>query len=206
MKCKVDGCNRESVSKGFCDMHYRRDKKFGSPYKRGKHKVDIGNDEERFHKKYKKQKNGCWIWTAGTRPNGKGTLYGRHHTKQFGSIGAHRFSYIIKHGSIRGGSYICHKCDTPLCVNPDHLFESDHSGNMEDMTNKGRSFKGSGENKKGRAKLTNEQAIEILKSKLSQSKLAKKYEVSQTTIGRIKRGEAYPECYEIIRKTQHKQQ
>lgn len=53
-------------------------------------------------------------------------------------------------------------------------------------------YTGAGENKKGVAKLTNAQALEIRKSKLSQSKLAIYYGVSQTTISRIKRMESYP--------------
>jgi len=62
---------------------------------------------------------------------------------------------------------------------------------MKDMVDKQRSFVGRGENKKGLAKLTNEQANEIRQSTLSQSKLGKIYGVAQTTIGRIKRGVSY---------------
>jgi predicted XRE-type DNA-binding protein len=82
-------------------------------------------------------------------------------------------------------------CDTPLCVNPDHLFLGSHQDNMRDMVVKKRSFVGRGEDKKGRAKLTNQQADQIRKMEISQSKIAALFGVSQTTIGRIKRGESY---------------
>ena len=87
--------------------------------------------------------------------------------------------------------YVCHKCDTPLCVNPDHLFVGTHYDNMQDMVKKRRSFTGRGEDKKGVSKLTNQQADQIRKMDVSHSKLAAMFGVSQTTISRIKRGESY---------------
>jgi len=191
MKCFVEACNRRAICKGCCDLHYRRLLKNGSPYDYGSRKVDLGDEIERFHKKYVKKETGCWIWTGGTRPNAKGVLYGRHWLDTGRAIGAHRFSYIIHRGNISEASFVCHKCDTPLCVNPDHLFESDHAGNMSDMVQKGRSFKGRGENKVGRAKLTDKQADEIRSMPMSHSKLAKIFNVSSATIGRIKRRETY---------------
>jgi hypothetical protein len=191
MTCLFDGCTRESISKGYCDKHYRRLLKRGSVDNFGTRKVAEGNAIERFHQKYEVIDNGCWIWSAGTRPNNKGVLYPRHWTDEQKSVGAHRFSYEITHGQIPDGSYICHKCDTPLCVNPEHLFASNHAGNMQDMVQKNRSYKGRGELKRGRAKLTNQQAEEIRDMNLSQSKIAEIFGISQTTVGRIKRRESY---------------
>jgi len=191
MECGQPDCSRAAVSRGFCDKHYRRLIKYGSPDAYGSRKVAEGNETERFHQKYEKQDNGCWIWTGGTRPNHRGTLYGRHHLDNGLAEGAHRFSYILVNGQISSGIYICHKCDTPLCVNPDHLFSSDHVGNMRDMVNKARSYKGRGEAKIGRAKLTNAQAETIRTMSLSQSKIGQMFDISQTTVGRIKRGESY---------------
>jgi hypothetical protein len=62
---------------------------------------------------------------------------------------------------------------------------------MRDMVEKKRSFIGRGENKKGRAKLTNQQADEIRKMNISGQKLAIMFGVSTSCIGRIKRGESY---------------
>lgn len=191
MKCNFDGCERDAVSKGYCDKHYRRLLKRGSVDDFGSRKVDEGNAIDRFHKKYEINESGCWIWTGGTRSNSKGMKYPRHWNDEQKSIGAHRFSFEIHHGEIPQGMYVCHKCDTPLCVNPDHLFVGTHHDNMKDMVDKHRSFVGRGENKKGLAKLTGKQADEIRQSTLSQSKLGKIYGVAQTTIGRIKRGVSY---------------
>jgi hypothetical protein len=191
MKCAFNECERNSKSKSYCDMHYRRLLKRGNVNDYGSKKVDIGNATERFNKKYQVQKNSCWLWIGGTRLNSKGVAYPRHWTDDFKSIGAHRFAYELAHGAIPKGMYVCHKCDTPLCVNPDHLFVGTHHDNMRDMVVKNRSFTGRGENKKGRAKITNQQAEEIRKMDISQSKIAVIFGVSQTTIGRIKRKESY---------------
>ena len=191
MKCAFDGCERSAVSKGYCDKHYRRMLKRGNVNNFGSRKVEDGNAVERFHKKYEISESGCWIWKAGARPNGKGVLYPRHWTDDKKSTGAHRFSFELMHGAIPNGMYVCHKCDTPMCVNPDHLFIGTHHENMNDMVRKKRSFIGRGENKKGRSKLTNWQADQIRKTDISQQKLAAMFGVSQTTISRIKRRESY---------------
>jgi len=191
MECSFDGCERGAISKGYCDKHYRRLLKRGDVNNYGSRKVAEGDAIERFHKKYEINKSGCWLWTGGTRANSKGVLYPRHWTNESKSIGAHRFSFELVHGAIPQGMYVCHKCDTPLCVNPDHLFLGSHQDNMRDMVVKKRSFVGRGEDKKGRAKLTNQQADQIRKMEISQSKIAALFGVSQTTIGRIKRGESY---------------
>ncbi len=50
---------------------------------------------------------------------------------------AHRLSYRATHGDA-GDKFVCHKCDTPSCVNPDHLFAGTNSDNLKDCYNKGR--------------------------------------------------------------------
>ena len=191
MQCAFDGCERDAVSKGYCDKHYRRLLKRGDVNDHGSRKVDDGNAVERFHRKYEIDESGCWLWIGGTRLNSKGVPYPRHWTDDKKSIGAHRFSFELVRGAIPKGMYVCHKCDTPLCVNPDHLFVGTHHDNMRDMVQKKRSFTGRGENKKGLAKLTNQQADQIRKMDISHQKLASMFGVSATTIGRIKSRESY---------------
>lgn len=51
---------------------------------------------------------------------------------------AHRFAFVLEHGAIPIDYFICHKCDVPSCVNPDHLFLGTIQENVADMMAKGR--------------------------------------------------------------------
>lgn len=80
--------------------------------------------------------SGCLLWTA--RVSGQG--YGR---LGFGGKNwrAHRLSWTITKGPIPKGLVVCHKCDVPACINPDHLFLGTHLDNMADMSAKHRRLK-----------------------------------------------------------------
>ena len=51
----------------------------------------------------------------------------------------HRVAYEEAFGPIAEGLYVLHRCDTPLCVRPDHLFVGTQGDNIHDMWTKGRS-------------------------------------------------------------------
>lgn len=86
---------------------------------------------------------GCWLWDLAWDGQGYGVIdiYGRQH-------GAHRVSYMVHKGD-PGEGLVCHKCDTPSCINPDHLFLGSPLDNMQDKVKKGR---GKGPPKKSHCK------------------------------------------------------
>lgn len=144
---------------------------------------------ERFEEKYIPEPNsGCWIWTASSSKGGYGamTIGGRNGRAEK----AHRISYQIYKGNFDKSLDVCHKCDNPSCVNPDHLFLGTHQDNMKDMQNKGRRHNHIGE-LHGMAILTQNDILEIRSSNLPQRKLAAQYGVAQSQIWRIKNNKSW---------------
>lgn len=92
---------------------------------------------DRFWSKVNKT-DGCWLWTAGTWSQGYGafSLNGKN-------IRATRFIYELTYGPIPDGLLVCHNCDNPRCVRPDHLFLGTIDDNNQDMKRKGRYAQGS---------------------------------------------------------------
>ena len=95
--------------------------------------------EERFWKKVNRSST-CWLWLGargGGRPDAPYNTYGifRYRGK---NTQAHRLSWIIANGGIPDGLMVLHRCDTPLCVRPDHLFLGTQSENMKDAAAKKR--------------------------------------------------------------------
>ncbi len=80
--------------------------------------------------------SGCWLWTgatAGARNHFYGVL-----TLKSKMQYAHRVSWEFHRGTIPAGLFVCHKCDTPSCINPDHLFLGSPRDNVQDSITKGR--------------------------------------------------------------------
>lgn len=90
--------------------------------------------EERFWKKVDKSGE-CWIWKAFKNKQG----YGRFGLRASECVNAHRVSYVIAYGEIPDDYFVCHKCDNPSCVRPEHLFAGTRQDNIDDMMIKMRS-------------------------------------------------------------------
>lgn len=128
--------------------------------------------------------SGCHIWMGTSLPSGYGLFRTVPNAKHSMSL-AHRISYQLHNGPIPEGHLVLHKCDTPSCVNPGHLFTGTSKDNSQDMKIKGRSSFGE---KHGRSKLTQEQVIMIRQDTRMQKEIAAEYGVSQSNISLIKRG------------------
>lgn len=139
---------------------------------------------------------GCWNWTGSKIKFGYGRIGVDDKT-----YSAHRLSYQVFRGEIPEGLYVCHKCDNPACINPDHLFLGTQRDNMQDALRKGRiklPDNGGAQYKPGNKAfnrvLPDNQVIEIkgmLKNGVSPSIIARKMNLKRQVVADIKRGQAY---------------
>lgn len=127
--------------------------------------------------------SGCWLWLRGVSQEGYGRL--RVNGK---AQSAHRVSYEEYVGPIPDGLYVCHHCDTPGCINPEHLFVGTNQDNMADRANKGRAL---GE-KNNAAKLSDKDVVEIAdlirEGNCFQTEIAARYGVTDKLVSHIKLG------------------
>lgn len=139
-------------------------------------------------------KTGCRLWLGATRHNGKGgECYGqaRLHERKWQ---AHRLSYHFFVGPIPAGALICHRCDTPLCVEPSHLFAGTHLDNMRDMHKKGRGKmppRLCGEDHP-QSVLTKEQVAEIRASTGTLQSIADRFGITSAHCYNIRSGKLWP--------------
>jgi hypothetical protein len=77
--------------------------------------------------------SGCWIWQRATDSKGYGACFHEGKVQK-----AHRVSVKLSSGRDIDGMVVCHTCDIPSCVNPDHLFVGTQKDNMMDASEKGR--------------------------------------------------------------------
>lgn len=154
---------------------------------------------ERFWPKVEKVPGGCWLWKGATNGDGYGHIAvdaaGRKLMK------AHRLAWELANGPIPDGKCVLHRCDTPNCVNPDHLFLGTQLENMRDCKAKGRLIPASrprsipaGENNPN-ARVTETQVREIrLKARagVCQKLLQAEYGLSRAGIQRIVSRRAWP--------------
>lgn len=126
---------------------------------------------------------GCWLWQGGRRGDyGVFSFLGR-------SWAAHRLSWELSYGKPPGEYYICHKCDTPLCVNPGHLFMGTLADNMHDKIVKGRNCRMQG-SRHGRAKLVESQVViirDLVAKGVPQGAIASVLGLSASTVSSIVR-------------------
>ena len=131
---------------------------------------------------------GCWLWSDRWDAGGYGSIRVGGHSGTM--VLAHRASWELHKGPIGEGQCVLHRCDTPACVNPDHLFLGTRADNNADRHRKGRDgFKAHRGEENGAVKLTLAQVIDIRSAVGTQSEIARKYGISRQQVSKIKLGQ-----------------
>jgi hypothetical protein len=147
---------------------------------------------ERFWPKVQKS-DGCWLWT------GKGRQefgYGVIGTDESGLsrnasrvLAAHRAAWKLTHGPIPKGMSVCHQCDNPRCVRPDHLFLGTQRDNIQDAARKGRMHRPVMRGEKNRnSRLTTADVIAIRSERekgRTQQSIADQFGITQAQVSAI---------------------
>lgn len=179
--CKIDGCDKPVKGHGWCQLHYRRFRETGDPLKVKQvqhHGVSL---QERFLA-YVQQGPGCWEWTGNRDPRGYGRI-----GMNGKPILAHRMSWMLFRHDITADQHVCHHCDNPSCVKPEHLFLGDAAMNCADKIAKNRMKYGvSRGTAHGCSKLTEDQVREIRSSTGASRIVAEKYGISGRTVREIR--------------------
>ncbi len=184
--CKVEGCDNKPRKLGYCIKHHARFKRYNDESiviaMDNRHVFKSAN--EKFDNSFEMiTESGCWIWKEALTNSGYGTLNFNRKAQL-----AHRYSYERFIGIIPENLNVCHRCDAPCCVNPNHLFLGSAQDNINDKIIKGRQPRGSALKS---SKLIEWQVSEIKVSNEKYTMLAAKFGVTPETISYIKRGKTW---------------
>jgi len=130
---------------------------------------------DRFWEKVNKTST-CWLWTGAKGKSGYGTIKSSDARK---SLSAHRVVWELFFGHIPNNLCVLHKCDIPLCVNPEHLFLGTPLDNSRDRDSK---------NRNGQARFTAQDIMAIRKlhaEKVSGVEIARKFGMCEQHVSNI---------------------
>lgn len=127
---------------------------------------------------------GCRLWRGSFGGEGYGLICGRGGK----TVSVHRLAWEITNGPIPRGMCVCHRCDTPACIEISHLFLGTINENIADMDRKRRRappprLRGK---RVGTAKLTEAQVLAIRAMPRSQRYIGVQFGISQCQVSKIK--------------------
>lgn len=136
---------------------------------------------------------GCWLWPRGRTSEGYGVLSDYRDGHRVRML-AHRLADRLAMGSDAGAFFVCHRCDTPACCNPDHLFRGTGADNSHDMAMKGRAHRVLGANN-SHTKLTEAEARAIVNAYacggVSMAQLGRRYGIRPSSVHKIVSGKTW---------------
>lgn len=181
--CTIEGCGKPHAALGYCAMHYSRARRGQGLQEPSVYDLTA---EERFWRSVNRRSaDECWHWRSSCTSEGYGNFWTGERVDR-----AHRFSYELANGPIPEGFIVCHSCDEPSCVNPNHLWLGTDADNAADKMLKGRDNPPHGE-ANSHAKLTEREVLHIRQlyasGKHTQEALASQFGVTRVSISSLVR-------------------
>lgn len=128
----------------------------------------------------------CWEWTGYRNPKGYGMIRVGHRMEL-----THRVAYRLAHGEFDPALRVCHACDNPGCVRPDHLWIGTDADNVKDRDAKGRTGTRPTGTEHHRSRLTADAVRLIRQSDMSLRELSHLLGVSRAAISHVRAGRCW---------------
>lgn len=192
--CSVEGCGKKHYANNYCHLHNQRWKRLGDPLDPGSRLYGL-TVPERFWARVDKSagEEGCWPYTGRINADGYGIFWDgtKHESGANRLMGAHRYSFILNHGEVPEGKEVCHSCDNPPCVNPQHLYADTHASNASRAWKLGRNTPRYGEDNP-KSKMTVEKVTAARElyatTDMTINDIARRFGVTGTAMGHILKG------------------
>jgi len=137
--------------------------------------------------------DGCWLWMGYRQKSGHGRIGVAGNRVESTS----RVAWQLTYGPIPEGMEVCHKCDNPPCVRPDHLFVGTHADNMADCVAKGRHSATDGRHHNARLNADSVREIRRLRAAgVSGKEVATLFGVAETTVSQVFHRHLWPHIKE----------
>lgn len=193
--CSIEGCGNLHKGHGYCPKHLDRFRKFGD----ANHvtRPERGTLLNFLHNQ--PDTNDCIIWPFSVDSHGYGQVsVGGDSGRKV--VLAHRYSLMIYCSPLDPKSHACHTCDTPRCVNHNHLYWGNRQTNTDDMVSRGRSCRGE---KSHWSHLSEADVREIFRlretTSMTQLQIAERFNVDDSTVWSILSGLSWRFVYDELK-------
>lgn len=196
--CTIPNCGLKTKARGLCNKHYANARHHGrlGQHQRGRVQPTATLEERLRHHGWTEVLHDstsvdtpCWEWNGYRDRHGYGQLQSGGGVVKY----ANRVAAEVWIGPIPEGHSVCHRCDNPPCINPDHLFYGPQAANVADMLFKRRESNGE---RNPQHKITDLEVQELraryAAGGITQKQLARDYGISKAQVGRIIRRERRP--------------